>query len=139
MGALRVCRSRVSAPVAPKAVTATGSGSRSDSESEAWWRGGRERLPSAEGGLVEDGREEGVELEGLEARENFFMVKGPGGPLEEDIVVLGACGGGVGCGGPLCAGIETRLAVESVCLRMDECDGAGRTKLVMIVIVAGLE
>lgn len=89
-GALRVCRSRVSAPVAPKAVTATGSGSRSDSESEAWWRGGRERLPRAEGGFVEDGREEGVELEGLEARENFFMVKGPGGPLEEDMPVLGA-------------------------------------------------
>jgi hypothetical protein len=90
MGALRVCRSRVSAPEAPKAVTATGSGSRSESESEAWWRGGRERLPSEEGGLVEEGREEGVELEGLEARENFFMVKGPGGVLEEDMVVVGA-------------------------------------------------
>lgn len=91
-GALRVCRSRVSAPVAPKAVTATGSGSRSESESEAWWRGGRARLPSAEGGLVEEGREEGVDELGLEARENFFMVKGPGGPggpALEDMAVLG--------------------------------------------------
>lgn len=35
-----------------------------------------------------EGREEGVEFEGLEPRENFFMVKGPGGPLEV-MVVLG--------------------------------------------------
>ena len=78
---------------------------------------------------MEDGREDGVELEGLEARENLFIVKGPGGPLEEDIAVLGACSGGVACGGPLSAGIEARLTVESVCLRMDECDGAGRDEV----------
>lgn len=88
MGALRVYRSRVSAPKAPKAVTATGSGSRSESESEAWWRGGRVRFPSEEWGFVDEGREEGEELEGLEARENFFMVKGPGGSLEGDMVVF---------------------------------------------------
>lgn len=88
MGALRVCRSRVSAPEAPNAVTAIGSGSRSESESEAWWSGGRLRFPSEEGGFIEYGREEGEEAEGLEARENFFMVKGPGGPLEGDIVVF---------------------------------------------------
>jgi hypothetical protein len=87
-GALRVWRSRVSAPEAPKEVTATGSGSWSESESESWWRGGRARLPREEGGLVDEGREDGVELEGLEPRENFFMVKGPGGPLEV-MVVLG--------------------------------------------------
>lgn len=35
----------------------------------------------------------------------------------------------MGCGEPLCAGIEARLAEKRVCLGVDECDGAGKDEV----------
>jgi hypothetical protein len=63
---------------------------------------------------VEDGREEGVdEVEGFEARENFFMVKGVELPLFEDMAALGRVEiGGVRSGEPLFARIWTQLTVK---------------------------
>ena len=73
------------------------------------------RLPRAEDGLVEGGREEdGVEeLEGLEASENFFMVRGVERPLFEDIAALGrAENSDMRSGEPLFVGTQTRLTVK---------------------------